>query len=200
MAELLPALAGRFACRHFTVQPVAANQLASILEAGRIAPSGFGMEPWRFVVATSDAARPMVATACFSQPPVVTAPLLIALVALADALGPNSDFVQARLRAEAGDPPSEELKQAWRGFCEHTNLREWAIAQCNFAAMQMMVQATALGLASCPIGGFDQTALARVLDLAAGEVPALVLAIGHCADRQGERRRRGMDEMLTVIN
>ena len=197
MAELLSSLKGRFACRQFTDEPVPGEQFERVMEAGRIAPSAYGMEPWRFIAIRSPAARRNVAAACYNQPAASTAPELIAVVALAEALTPGSAFVEARLAAEAGGPPPEELREAYRGLYAQIEPRSWAIAQCNFAAAQMMIQATALGLASCPIGGFDEAALASALGLTPGEVPALLLALGHCAQTQGARRRRSMDEILS---
>jgi nitroreductase len=200
MAELLPSLQGRFSCRQFKREPVAKAQLDLILESGRIAPSAFGMEPWRFVVVQSPAARKKVATACLGQHAANTAPVMFAFVALVDALVPDSAFVEARLTAESGgSPPSNELREAWRGLYAQIDPKSWAISQCNFAASQMMVQATALGLASCPMGGFDEQALAKSLGLAQGEAPALVLAVGYCAEAQRERSRRGMGELLEII-
>jgi nitroreductase len=200
MADLLPALTGRFACRSFTDRVVTDRALQTILEAGRIAPSGFGMEPWRFMVVGTSEAGSKVASACFNQPPAVTAPVLVAVIALVDALWPDTAYVQARLHAEAGGGPvPDELKAAYRGFHEHADVRNWAIGQCNFAAAQMMVQAASMGLATCPIGGFDEAALAAALNLPSGEVPALVLAVGHCADRQGERHRKTMEEIYRDI-
>lgn len=194
MAEILSAIKERFACRSFTGQAVAESGLELVLEAGRLAPSGFGMEPWRFIVAQSPQAKSAVAAACFNQMPATTAPALIAIVALIEALQPDSAYVKARLEAEANGPVPDELKSAYRYFHGHADVRNWAIGQCNFAAAQMMVQATALGLASCPIGGFDEAALAVALNLPKGEAPALVLALGHCAERQGERRRKSRRE------
>lgn len=200
MAEILSAIAQRYACRTFTGQSVLESELKSILEAGRIAPSGFGMEPWRFVVVQSAEARSVVAKACFGQPAATTAPLLIGVVALVEALQPDSAYVQARLEAEAGGGlVTDELKAAYRGFYAQTNVRDWAIGQCNFAAAHMMIQAAAMGLATCPVGGFDETALSAALNLSAGEVPALVLAVGQCADRQGIRRRKTMGEVCQKL-
>jgi nitroreductase len=199
MAELLSALTGRFSCRQFEGRAVADDELERVLEAGRIAPSAFGMEPWRFVVLKSPAARGKVVAACFGQAPAASAPLMIAIVALVEALAPGSAFVETRLTAEAGGPPPLELREMYRGFHAQVEPKSWAVAQCNFAAAQMMVEATALGLATCPMGGFDEAALTAALGLSSAEVPALVLALGHCGEAQGERRRRGMDELVTVI-
>lgn len=200
MAELLSSIGGRYACRKFHGRPVESHELDLVLEAGRIAPSAFGMEPWRFVVVASPAARAKAAAACFGQEAVVSAPVLIAIVAQFGVLQPDSVFVEARLTAEAGgSPPSQELYDMYRGFYAEIDPRNWAIAQCNFAAAQMMVQAAGIGLATCPIGGFDEAALGAALGLGKGEAPALVLALGHCAQPQGERRRRGKGEILTRI-
>ena len=53
---LLPAIEARFACRNFV--PGASpspQQLAELLDAGRLAPSALGLEPWRFIVVTDPA-------------------------------------------------------------------------------------------------------------------------------------------------
>lgn len=200
MSELLSAIGGRFACRKFHGRPVESHELDLVLEAGRIAPSAFGMEPWRFIVVASPAARAKVAAACFGQEPAIGAPVLIAIVAQYGVLQPDSAFVEARLTAEAGgSPPPKELREMYRGFYAGIEPKSWALAQCNFAAALMMVQATGIGLATCPIGGFDEAALTAALALGKGEAPALVLALGHCGERQGERRRRGMAELVTAI-
>ena len=44
----------RWSPRSFSSKPVEREKLLSILEAARWAPSCFGEEPWRYVVATSD--------------------------------------------------------------------------------------------------------------------------------------------------
>jgi nitroreductase len=200
MAELLSAIGGRFACRQYRNTPVADEELNLVLEAGRIAPSAVGMEPWRFIVVQSDAAKEKVAAACFDQPAATTAPLMIAIVALVGVLAPGTAYVEARLAAEAGgNPPPEALREVWRALYAEHDPQPWALGQCNFAAAQMMLQATSMGLATCPMGGFDEAALTQALDLPKGEVPALVLALGHGAEAQGERRRRGMGEVVTVI-
>lgn len=199
MAELLSALQGRFSCRQFQARAVADDALEQVLEAGRIAPSAFGMEPWRFIVLKSPAARAEVAAACFGQAPAATAPLMIAIVARVAEAAPGTAFCEARLLAEAGSMPPDELRGMYRGFHAQVEPKSWAVAQCNFAAAQMMAQATALGLATCPMGGFDEAALTAALGLAPGEAPALVLALGHCALAQGERCRQGMGEVVTVV-
>jgi len=48
-----PLLKNRWSPRAFAAHPVAADQLARLLEAARWAPSSFNEQPWTFLVATS---------------------------------------------------------------------------------------------------------------------------------------------------
>ena len=190
----------RYACRRFTSDGVPHEALRSVLEAGRLAPSGFGLEPWRFLVARENALRARVAEACFSQPAAATAPVLIVLVALADALRPESGFVKQQLEAEAGDSDPAPVMETYRAFHDSADIGAWAAGQCQIAAAFMMLEATHQALATCPIGGFDEAGLGAALDLPAGERPVLVLALGHCADAPGARCRRGFAEVVTYVD
>ena len=191
---LLDAITRRYACREFVAgQPVSADELALLLEAGRLAPSSFGLEPWRFVTVEDAARRAAVARACFDQPAATTAAAFIAIVALVAALDPDSDYVRTRLEAEARGGDLEPIYAAYRAHYRPETIAAWAQGQCHFAAAHMLLQAAHLGLGSCPIGGFDPNALAATLALAAGETPALVIALGHCSYPAQQRLRKPLD-------
>ncbi len=189
----------RHACRRFSAQDVEYEFLRPVLEAGRLAPSAFGLEPWRFLVVQDTSLREQVAEACFSQPPAATAPVLIILVALVEALHPDSAFVKRQLEVEAGDGDPASVMETYRAFFESADIAAWAAGQCQIAAAFMMVEAVHQQLATCPIGGFDEHKLAAALNMPSGEKPALVLSLGHCADQQGARRRRALAEVITYL-
>lgn len=188
---LLPAIETRFACRNFVSgETPSPQQLAELTEAGRLAPSAFGLEPWRFVVVTDPAQRAAVAYACFDQPAAATAAAFIVVVALVDALEPDSDYVHARFVAEARGGDTVPIYEAYRAHRETVDMPTWACGQCNLAAAHILLQATYMGLGSCPIGGFDEAALSQAAGLPAGEKPALVIAVGRCAETRPQRVRK----------
>jgi len=190
---LLDSIQQRYACRQFVAgRAVASDELALLLEAGRLAPSAFGLEPWRFVVVDAEQ-RAAVARACFDQPAVTSAAALIAIVALEAALGPDSDYVRARFEAEARGGDMAPVYEAYRAHYRAGSIAAWAQGQCNFAAAHMLLQAKHMGLDSCPIGGFDSDALTTALALPAGETPALLIALGHCSYPAPERLRKALD-------
>jgi nitroreductase len=191
---LLEPIMARYSCRNFLPgRPLSSAELDSLLEAGRLAPSAFGLEPWRFISVVDDAQREAVAQACFDQPAASTAAALIVIVALVEALDPDSAYVRARFEAEARGQDTAPIYAAYREMHDAATVAAWAVGQCNFAASHMLLQATHLGLASCPIGGFDAQALAAAVSLPKGEVPALVIALGHCADAAPQRLRKPLE-------
>lgn len=194
MPHLLDAIQHRFACRAFHAdRPLTADELALICEAGRLAPSAFGLEPWRFIPVTDPAVRARIAHACFDQPAATRAAAFIVIVAMVAALDPDSDYVRARFAAEARGGDIAPINAAYRALYRDTPLASWAQGQCHFAAAQMLLQATHMGLGSCPIGGFDAATLAQSLSLPSGEVPALVVALGQCAESTPARIRKPLE-------
>ncbi|MBT9541297.1 nitroreductase family protein [Thiobacillus sp.] len=194
MPSLLDAIQQRYACRQFVAgQIVSASELRVVREAGRLAPSAFGLEPWRFISVTDATERAAIARACYDQPAAATAAACIVIVALVDALDPDSDYVRARFEAEARGQDTASIYESYRALHHAEDASAWARGQCNFAAAHMLLQATHLGLGSCPIGGFDETALRAALGISSGESPALVIALGRCAYAAPPRIRKDFD-------
>ncbi len=195
--RLLGAIQQRYACREFSAdRSVSADELSAVLEAGRLAPSAFGLEPWRFISVTDTAGKTALTHACFDQPAAATAAAFIAIVALVDALHPDSDYVRARFEAEARGGDTAPIYEAYRAYHHPDTIAPWAQGQCNFAAAHLLLQATHLGLASCPLGGFDAGLLTKALAIPPGEIPALLIALGHCACEAPERIRKPLDQAL----
>lgn len=194
-ANLLDAIQQRYACRDFAAdKPVSAAELAVLLEAGRLAPSAFGLEPWRFVTVTDAAGKAAIAHACFDQPVATTAAAFIAIVALVEALDPDSDYVRARFEAEARGNDPAPIYEAYRHHYHPDSIASWAQGQCNFAAAHMLLQAVHLGLGSCPIGGFDPSKLVAALSIPPSETPALLIALGHCNNPAPQRIRKPLPQ------
>lgn len=194
MPVLLDAIQQRYACRQFVDgQAVTSSELSAVREAGRLAPSAFGLEPWRFITVTDEAQRAAITHACYDQPAAATAAAFIVIIALVDALDPDSDYVRARFDAEARGEDAAPIYEAYRAFYRAEGVAVWARGQCNFAAAHMLLQAAHLALGSCPIGGFDEVALVAVLNIPPGESIALVIALGRCAYAAPPRMRKVCD-------
>jgi len=197
-AELLQLFRRRYACHRFLPdRPVAPADLDFVLEAGRLSPSSFGLEQWRFVVVRDAAKKLALQAACFDQAQVGSASALIVILAKVADLAPDSAYVERLLGREY---PGEKLGYAldnYRNFHANTDVAAWSVSQCHIAATNMLTAATAVGLDSCAIGGFLPAQVAEVLgvDLERDQI-ALLLALGHCDEQAPEKQRLPLAELV----
>ncbi len=158
-ADIHPIIAGRWSPRAFAPdRPVGADELTACLEAARWAPSCFGDEPWRVVVCDRGEAA-------------------ASWQALLDCLAPKN-------REWAANAPVLILMSAAERF-RNGRPNRWGAYDTGQAAMALCLQATALGLASHQMGGFDVDAVREAFSIPPGFVPMAVVALGHVGDDDG---------------
>ena len=195
---LLDLFKKRFACHQFQAGvPVAAADLAFILEAGRLSPSSFGLEQWKFLVLTAPEDMRNLQAACFNQPQVGSAGAVVVILAKLAEMDPDSDYIRRLLAREYPGDQFDAALRNYRGFHAATDVKAWSISQCHIAAANMMTAASAAGLDSCAIGGFDAAEVRRQLAIDPNRhEPALILAFGHCAGEAGEKLRLPLEELV----
>lgn len=135
--------------------------------------------------------------ACWNQSQITTGSAVIVILALKAELAPETGYAQKMLRRiVATDDEMDEAMQIYHDIVR-SDLAAWSIAQCHIAAADMMMAAAAIGIDSCPMGGFEPEAVADVLkiDRAKCEV-ALLVALGYRAAPQPARHRLRLEELV----
>lgn len=197
-APILDLFRRRFACHAFLPDRVIPRaDLETVLEAGRLSPSSFGLEHWKFIVVESAATRAALQSACFNQPQVGNASAVVVILAKTAELAPDTDYLRTLMAREyPGDALAPALDN-YRTFHAMTDVKAWSITQCHIAAANMMTAATAVGLDSCAIGGFLADQVARILDIdrARHEI-ALILPLGYCAETAPDKQRLPLTELV----
>lgn len=146
-----PPIAERWSPSRFDAEhEVGREELLALLEAARWAPSSGNEQPWRWVVLPRDHPR---------------------RAGLEDALKPGNAWARRAslllvslaktTRAKNGDPNA------------------WAEHDTGLATGFLLVQATALGLAAHPMGGWDAGALRAALEVPPDYRPMAVIAVGR---------------------
>ena len=197
-SQLLDIFRRRHACHLFQADRLLApDDLNFILEAGRLSPSSFGLEPWKFIVLSGSLPKLALQDACYQQPQVGTASAVVVILAKLAELHPDSDYLRRLMGREYPGEALEGALKNYRNFHAATNVKAWSDNQCHIAAANMMTAAAGIDIDSCAIGGFDPSSVMRILQIDPEyHHPSLILTFGYCAQGPGEKLRLPMQELV----
>jgi nitroreductase len=175
-------IAHRRATPSFDGAAIPDADLKKILEAGLQAPSGYNMQPWRFVVVRSAEQKRRLRAASFNQAKVEEASAVI--VACGDADGWRSSDLEEMLRlGREGGMPENYAESARSNIpnylANHPNLTAWLYKHVMIAFTTMMLMAEVLGYDTAPMEGFEEEKVREVLKLPLSYSVVALLAIGH---------------------
>lgn len=86
MQEILSALKWRYATKVYdSSKRVSDEDIRTILESGRLSPSAFGVEPWKFIVVENPEIRAQLRAVGFDQPKITDASHLVVIARRTDA-------------------------------------------------------------------------------------------------------------------
>jgi nitroreductase len=72
----------------------------------------------------------------------------------------------------------------------------YCVQDATIAAAYTQLAATALGLATCWVGAFDDAQVARAAQLPAGQRPVALLPVGYAAETPRRTPRRKLEELV----
>lgn len=183
MKTLAQAIRERRSTPSFTGEPIPASDLRQILDAGLQAPSGYNLQPWRFVVVQHPDQRRRLRAASYNQAKVEEASAVI--VACGDRDGWRRDLDEMlRLGRAAGMPESYAAQAAQSvpayvsSFSEE-QMTGWLTRQVMLAYASMMLMAEALGYDTAPLEGFEQQKVCEMLRLPLSYRVIALLAVGR---------------------
>lgn len=78
--DIMPEIKNRRSVRQYNGRPVTDQQIAALIEAARLAPSGTNKQPWDFIVVKSEEMRRRIAAIDHDQKWMLTAPVFIVCV------------------------------------------------------------------------------------------------------------------------
>lgn len=181
--SLAEAIRERRATPSFDSTPIPPEDLKEILNAGLSAPSGYNMQPWRFVVVRHEEQKRRLRAACYNQGKVEEASAVI--VACGDADGWRRDLDQMLQLGLAGGMPESYAAQARSSVPKYMQsfssdqMHGWLNKQVMLAFTHMMLMAEVLGYDTAPMEGFEQEKVHEVLRLPMSFWVVALLAVGH---------------------
>ena len=180
--SLSRAIAERRASPSFDGSPIPDADLKKILQAGLHSPSGYNLQPWRFVVVRSPEQKKKLRAASYNQAKVEEASVMI--VACGDADGWRSGDLDEMLRlGRRGGMPENYAEQAKANIpnflSNHPNMPLWLNRQVMLAFTHMLLMAEVLGYDTAPMEGFEEDKVHEALRLPLSYSVVALLGIGH---------------------
>jgi nitroreductase len=159
-------LKGRRSIRRYRPDPVPEEMIEQLLEAGRWAPSASNRQPWHIIVVRDEGIRQQVA---------------------------EHAAAYVIRWAQVGEAP---LLLVLCGDGRNPIYRRFLPEDVGLAGAQIMLQAHALGLGTCWIGGLDRTALASILRLPDHVNVIGLLTVGFPDEAPSPRSRKPLSEIV----
>ena len=173
--KLLDIIKTRRSIRKYTAQKIAREDVDTILEAGRQAPSACNSQPWRFVAFDDEAAKNEFADKVFTgiYAPCKfagTAPLVVAIIS-------NHGNFMTR----------------FGNIVKNTAM--W-LTDTGITGQNMILQAWSMGIGSCWIGWFDHKKAAKHLRLGRGERVEILISFGYPDESPDALPRKNTSEIF----
>jgi nitroreductase len=184
--DLLQKLNWRYATKEFdSSKKIPAETLENLLEALRLAPSSFGLQPWKFVVVENAELRQKLRAAAWNQGQITDASHVIVLCRK-EGFGASDIEAFIKATAEARGQNVEDLagyKQMMEGALlprSAEQLAVWSSEQIYLALGVLLTACAAQDVDACPMEGFDPAQFDQILDLPAqGLRSVVVCAVGY---------------------
>lgn len=204
--SILDALRWRYATKEFdSSRKVSDEDVVTILEAIRLAPTSQGLQPFQIMVVTDAATRHAIRKAAFDQVQPESAPHVLVFCARPD----TGDRAERLFKfARQNQTPEENIAKMRKNHSIVTLLntltmsrKSWATHQAYIALGYATMTAALLGIDCCAIEGFSHGRVAKILKLPKGLYPVALLAVGYrsSTDEVRPKYRLPMEELIVRV-
>jgi nitroreductase len=185
--QVLKQLQWRYATKKFDPNRQIPADIWQVLEQSMVlAPSSFGLQPWKFFVVQNPELRQQLLPLTWNQTQVVDASHVVVFAIKQDINAGDVDRFVERMSVVQGTP-AENLAgfgNVVKGFLDKPpyplDVNEWSKRQLYIALGQFMTAAAMLDVDTCPIEGFIPSKYDEILGLPAmGYAAAVVCAAGY---------------------
>ncbi len=169
--------------------------LKAILHLATLAPSGYNLQPWRFVVVRSARNRERLKSCAYGQPKVAEAPVVVIVLGYQTPQKGDLDVMvdqQERLGAISNQVGHAMRVNARRARENDPAPALWATRSAMLAASTLMIAAESLGVASAPMEGFEAEKLRQEFGVPDDHAVCCLIALGYPTEQKPFPGRFGL--------
>lgn len=167
--ELFETIHARQSVRAYQSKDIEPDQLKTILSAANQSPSAGNLQAYQIILLREKSLVLKLSKATYNQDFMTQAPVVLIFCADTERSGVKYGVAGERL---------------------------FSVQDATIATAYAQLAATALGLATCWIGAFDEQKVAGVLGLKSGLRPMAILPVGWPAESPERAPRRALEELV----
>lgn len=184
--DFLAALEWRYAAKRMNGESVPEDVLTRILEATRLAPSSYGLQPYTIKVISDRSVLARIHEQAAPQPQVKECSHLLVFATMDDLGASTVDRYVQQTATERGldvadlNGFSEAIKGTIDGFGSASEKKAWAARQAYIALGFTLASSAVERIDASPMEGFDPAELDRILGLNQENLSSVVIvALGY---------------------
>lgn len=183
--SIVKAMEWRYATKKFADEALTKTEVGDLLESVRLAPSSYGLQPYKFIVIEDPTLRQMLRGAAFNQPQVVDASHLVVIASetnIDDAT--VARFIDNAARARSVERATLQAREDFinnylKPFTREMR-NEWAQKQAYLALGVFIAAAAEAHIDMCPMEGLDRPKIDEILNLPAQNLTTVAfVALGR---------------------
>lgn len=186
---LMDLLNNRCSVRRFSDREISKDIIDSIIEAGRLSPSGGNEQPWKFGIITDKALICSISEIAYNQSWIKSAPLLVVLcTAIVEDSRGGRDIQKYRFPKW-----SKEIENMDKELYSCISMEEH---QTKIPGTHMVLQALEYGIHSTWISYFDVAKVSNLLALPERCLPSEIIAFGYSAEEVRLKSKKKAEELF----
>ncbi len=194
--DVLSAAKKRRSIRAYKQEVIPHSDIEQILDAVRMAPSPFNIQPWRFVVVEDAATKTKLAEAAYNQRQIHSAPAVIVLYTdMDDAVEHVGEVIHPGYDAAT----AEGVKNTILSVYPQGNSSTLGLHFGYIALGYLLLAAESLGYQTSPMTGFVAADVKKLLNLSSNAEIAALIAIGRGDEEGFPHHRHELDRILRYV-
>ncbi|MFP3985818.1 MAG: nitroreductase family protein [Candidatus Bathyarchaeia archaeon] len=171
--DVFEAIKNRRSIRAFRETKLSDEQVETLIDAARHAPSAGNIQPWEFIIVRDSRIKRELSAAALNQMFIAEAPVVIVVCA------------------------NEERSS--RGYGSR-GVDLYCLQDTAAATENMLLAAHAMGLGACWVGAFREETVRKVLKTPSHVRPIAIIPVGYHAEKPRPRGRRSMSDIVHYEN
>lgn len=200
----------RYATKKFdSSKKIPADKLEILKEAVNLAPTSYGLQPFKVLMIENQKIREQLKDAAWGQSQLTDASHIFLFCNFTE-MGPEKIDNYLKLRSEinntdvADTKPYGDMMKGQMALLSSDQITAWTAKQAYIALGTLIAAASELQIDSCPMEGFDKGKFDEILGLKnKGITSAMIAAVGYRSEADDtqhfKKTRKPIDEIFEII-